>query len=100
MPIVKIEIIQGKSKEYRKAIINGVHKALVHALKITEYDLYQSLYELDADHFEYPPDKTENATVIEIKMFKGRHSEVKKEVFNRSLRISLKNQVLEVRISQ
>ena len=50
-------------------------------MKITEYDLYQSLYELDADHFEYPPDKTENATVIEIKMFKGRHSEVKKEVF-------------------
>ena len=80
MPIVKIEIIQGKSEEYKRAILNGVHKALVQKLGITEYDLYQSLYELDATHFEYPPNKTENTTVIEIKMFKGRPSEMKNKV--------------------
>ncbi|AEG17773.1 tautomerase family protein, partial [Methanobacterium paludis] len=32
MPIAKIEIIQGKSEEYKKVIINGVHKALVQKL--------------------------------------------------------------------
>lgn len=41
MPAVKIEIRKGKSDEYKKAILDGVHDALVEAIKIPDYDSRQ-----------------------------------------------------------
>ena len=81
MPLVKIEIQEGKSKEYKKALLDGVHQALVQSLKIPDYDRTQRLYELDADNFEAPPNKTDNITVIEIVIFKGRSIEAKKQLY-------------------
>jgi len=48
MPLVKIEIRKEKSKEYKKALLDGVHQALVQSIKIPDYDRKQRLYELDA----------------------------------------------------
>jgi len=81
MPLVKIEIREGKSREYKKALLDGVHQALVHSIKIPDYDRTQRLYELDADNFEAPPNKTDNITLIEIVMFKGRSIEAKKQLY-------------------
>ena len=50
--IVKIEIRKGKSGEYKKALLSGVHQALVQAIKIPDHDRKQRFYELDADNFE------------------------------------------------
>ncbi|HOJ77880.1 MAG TPA: tautomerase family protein [Bacillota bacterium] len=36
IPLVRIEIIKAKSKEYKKAILDGVHSALVEAFKIPD----------------------------------------------------------------
>jgi phenylpyruvate tautomerase PptA (4-oxalocrotonate tautomerase family) len=36
MPLVKIEIRKGKSPAYKKAIMDGVHTALVEALEIPD----------------------------------------------------------------
>jgi len=33
MPLVKIEIRKGKSEEYKKSVLEGVHRALVQALE-------------------------------------------------------------------
>ncbi len=52
MPLVKIEIREGKSKEYKKALLDGVHQALVQAIKIPDHDRIQRLYELDSGNFE------------------------------------------------
>lgn len=81
MPLVKIEIYEGKSSEYKNAILNGVHQALVQVLAIPESDRFQRLYELRASEFETPPDRSDQATIIEITMFKGRSSDIKKELF-------------------
>ena len=81
MPLVKIEIRKGKSKEYKKAILNGVHDALVKAVKIPDHDRFQRIYELDEDNFEAPESKTSNITLIEIIMFKGRTQEAKKALY-------------------
>ena len=51
-PLVKIEIRKGKSKEYKKALLDGVHDALVEAIEIPDYDRFQRLYELENDNFE------------------------------------------------
>ncbi|MCE7698647.1 MAG: 4-oxalocrotonate tautomerase family protein, partial [Methanobacterium paludis] len=49
-PLVKIEILKGKSEKYKKAILNGVHNALVESFGIPEDDRFQRLYELPEDN--------------------------------------------------
>ena len=82
MPLVKVEIEKGYSPEYRKAILDGVHQALVETIKIPDHDRRQRLYELDADHFEHAG-RGNQYTIIEITMFKGRSNEAKKALYRR-----------------
>jgi len=82
MPLVRIEIEKGNSPEYQKAILDGVHQALVETVKIPDYDRRQRLYELDTDHFEHTG-RSNQYTIIEITMFKGRSSEAKKALYRR-----------------
>lgn len=82
MPIVKIEIRKGKSKEYKKAILDGVHDSLVESIKIPDNDRFQRIYELDEDDFEAPDNRTDNVTLIQIVMFEGRSFEAKKALYN------------------
>lgn len=81
MPLVKIEIFKGKTAQYKKAILDGVHSALVQAFKIPDDDRMQRLYELDRENFEVTPTKTEQCTLIEITAFKGRSLEAKKKLY-------------------
>lgn len=81
MPLIKIEIRKGKSAKYKKAVLDGIHKALVRTIKIPDHDRIQRLYELEADDFEATPNKTNNVIVIEIVMFKGRSKEAKKQLY-------------------
>lgn len=82
MPLVKIEIIKGKSAEYKKAILDGVHSALAEAFKIPEYDRIQRIYELEKENFEIPSNKTDQYTLIEITAFHGRSLEAKKQLYS------------------
>jgi 4-oxalocrotonate tautomerase family enzyme len=81
MPHVRIEMIKGKGSEYKKAVLDGVHQALVDALKIPEHDRYQRIYEFNAEDFETRPGKTDQFLVINIILFQGRTAEAKKKLF-------------------
>ena len=88
MPFVNIEVKKGKSSEYKKAILDGVRNALIDTIKVSEDNTFQRIYELDEANFEYPRARTENVTIIEITMYKGRAVEVKKALYtaiNRNL---------------
>jgi len=39
MPLVKIEIIKGKSLEYKKTVLDAVHVALENAIQIENWGL-------------------------------------------------------------
>ena len=80
MPLVKIEITAGKSAAYKKAMLDGIHNALVEAIKIPDNDRRQRLYELDEQHFERSG-RTDQYMIIEITMFKGRSFEAKKALY-------------------
>lgn len=82
MPLVKVEVLKGKTKRYKKAILNGIHSALVEAFKIPDHDRMQRLYELEKDDFEISSTKTENVTLIELTVFKGRSYEAKKNLYS------------------
>ena len=81
MPLVRIEIIKGKSAEYKKAVLDSVHAGLVEALGIEDWDRFQRLYELDDACFERGDGKTDRFTMIEITMFPGRTKEQKARIF-------------------
>jgi phenylpyruvate tautomerase PptA (4-oxalocrotonate tautomerase family) len=85
MPLVRIEILTGKTKKYKKALLNGIHDALVEAVKIPDSDRRQRLYELDDSHFERSG-RTDKYTIIEITMFKGRSFEAKKALYSAIVR--------------
>ena len=86
MPLVRVEILKGKSVHYKKAVMDGIHSALVEAFKIPDYDRNQRLYELDAGHFEFPETKTEQYTLIEFTVFRGRSPEAKKLLYSAIVR--------------
>ncbi len=81
MPLVRIEMLKGKGTEYKEAIMDSVHRALVDAFKIPEGDRMQRLYELDRDHFHISNNKTEDCIIIELTVFKGRSYEAKKKLY-------------------
>lgn len=80
MPIVRVEIREGKSPEYKKAILDGVHAALVEGFKIPDWDRMQLLYELPASRFEAGR-KSDNVTIVTITAFAGRSREAKKKLY-------------------
>jgi phenylpyruvate tautomerase PptA (4-oxalocrotonate tautomerase family) len=81
MPLVKISLRKGRSPDYKRAILVGVHSALVEAFKIPDHDRHQQVYELDPDHFEIASIKSDQFVVIEINIFPGRSFEAKKKLY-------------------
>ncbi|MBR5712304.1 MAG: tautomerase family protein [Lachnospiraceae bacterium] len=78
MPLVRIEIIRGKSAEYRKTLLDCVHSGLTEALGIEDWDRFQRIVEIDRENFETAPGKTDCFTVIELTLFPGRTKEQKR----------------------
>ena len=81
MPLVKIEIIKGKSLEYKKTVLDSVHVALENAIQIENWDRFQRLYEIEDDLFERSESKTDKFTMIEITMFPGRTKKQKSKLY-------------------
>ena len=77
MPLVKIELLKGKSAEYKKTLLESVHKGLVESLGIEDWDRFQRIIEYDKADFEFPDFKSDNFMIIELTIFPGRTSEQK-----------------------
>jgi 4-oxalocrotonate tautomerase family enzyme len=86
MPLVRINIIKGKSKEFKKTLLNSVHEGLIEAFGIEDWDRFQRIAEIDKDDFELPEGKTENFMIIELTVFPGRTSEQKRDAIEKITR--------------
>ena len=75
MPLVKIEMIKGKSPDYKKEILNIVHDGLVEALGIGDWDRFQRIIEIEKENFELPEGKSDDFLLIELTLFPGRTKE-------------------------
>ena len=88
MPLVRIDLLQGTSPEYRKSIGDGVHQAMVEALAVPEGDRFQVIT-------EHPPDgvvfsrnylgisHSEKIVFIQITLSAGRRPQQKRKLFRR-----------------
>jgi phenylpyruvate tautomerase PptA (4-oxalocrotonate tautomerase family) len=81
MPLVTITMIQGKTREFKKSILDAVHDSLVAAFEILDHDRNQRIAEIQSDSFEYPLGKTENFVTIELTVFPGRSLQAKKTLY-------------------
>jgi len=86
MPLVKISLRKGNDADYKRALLDGVHAALVEAFRIPDHDRHQQIYELDESNFEIPPTKSKGFVVIEIIAFRGRSLEAKKRLYSAVVR--------------
>ena len=87
MPLVKIEIIKDQSKDYKTTLLQSVHDGLVNALSIPDDDRNQRLYELDECFYERSPGKSEKFTLIELTLFPGRNTKMKKDAISEITRL-------------
>ena len=78
MPLIRVDIVKGKSPEYKKILLDCIHEGMMEALGIEDWDRFQRIIEIDKENFEIPSGKTENFTIIEITMFQGRSKEQKR----------------------
>ena len=79
MPIVHVHVARGRPAGERKAILDGVHAALVEAFRIPNHDRNQVLHEHEPDHFESA--KGSGFTLVELTVFPGRSEGAKKALY-------------------
>ena len=78
MPLVKVEMLEGKSREFKKTVLDCIHDALMDSIGIEDWDRFQRIVEIDKEDFEVPEGKTDNFMIIELTLFPGRTREQKK----------------------
>jgi phenylpyruvate tautomerase PptA (4-oxalocrotonate tautomerase family) len=86
MPLVRIEILEGRSALERKRLLQAVHEALVEAFGIPDDDRTQRLIEHRPENFEIPPGHSGNYTLVEITAFHGRSRAAKRTLYEAIVR--------------
>ena len=88
MPLVRIDLRRGKSPAYRKAICDGIYRALRETFSVPEDDRFILVNEHDADNFSYAPSylgisRTNDLVIIQVTVSDTRTVERKKALFAR-----------------
>ena len=78
MPIVKIDLKKGKSKDFKRTFMDSVHESMIETLMIPTDDKNIRLLDYDSDCFDSKPPYE---YFIEIIMFTGRTEETKSKLF-------------------
>jgi phenylpyruvate tautomerase PptA (4-oxalocrotonate tautomerase family) len=88
MPFVRISLRQGTQPEYRKAIADGVHQAMIDALAIPPDDRFQVISEHAPENLIYDPHylgitRTDKVVFIQITLSAGRKPGQKRALYKR-----------------
>jgi 4-oxalocrotonate tautomerase len=78
MPLARIEIQSGKPISYRQSLVAAVRRAFMDTLHVPEISIWIRVCERKPENFATPPDRDENAVLIEISLFPGRSGDLKR----------------------
>jgi len=86
MPLVRISLREGKTEEYRKALADGVHRAMVEAIDAPAQDRFQIVTEHSANDLIYDPtylglQRTDDIVMVQITLSAGRKLAQKRKLF-------------------
>jgi 4-oxalocrotonate tautomerase len=92
MPFVRISLRQGTSPEYRKAIADGVHRAMVEAIAIPPDDRFQVITEHPPEGLIYDPQylgvhRSDRIVFVQITLSSGRKPQQKRKLYKRMAEI-------------
>lgn len=93
MPLVKVNLLKGRSAEEKDSIAASIQSALVSTLEVPEADRYQLFNEYDGESLRHTSGYlgmtyTDQLLIIEITFLEGRDDELKKSLLaeiNRNL---------------
>jgi 4-oxalocrotonate tautomerase len=88
MPLVRIDLRRGKSPDYRKAVLDGVYRALRDTFDVPEGDRFMVVREHDADGFSYDPhylgmSRSDDLVIIQLTVSNTRGVAQKKALYRR-----------------
>jgi 4-oxalocrotonate tautomerase len=88
MPLARIDLRRGKTPAYRKAICDGVYRALRETFNVPENDRFQIVGEHDADNFVHAENYlgiaySDDLVIIQITVSDTRNTETKQALFAR-----------------
>ena len=86
MPLVRIALRKGTKPEFRRAVSDSIHRAMVESIKIPEQDRFQIITEHDEAGLVYDPSylgisRSDGVILIQITMSAGRTLDVRKTLF-------------------
>ena len=92
MPLVRISLRHGTSSEYRQALADGVHRAMVEALAVPPDDRFQVVTEHPPEGLIYDPQylgirRSERVVFVQITMSYGRKPQQKRKLYKRMAEI-------------
>jgi 4-oxalocrotonate tautomerase len=88
VPLVRISLREGKTEEYRKAVGDGIHRAMVEALEIPVQDRFQVITEHLPNDLIYDPtylgiQRSDDIVIVQITLSTGRKLGQKRKLFKR-----------------
>ena len=96
MPLVRISLREGKTGEYKKAIADGIHQAMVEAIDAPVQDRFQIVTEHPPGNLIYDPaylgiQRTDDIVIVQITLSTGRKLAQKRKLFRRITEILAEN---------
>jgi phenylpyruvate tautomerase PptA (4-oxalocrotonate tautomerase family) len=88
MPLVRISLPRGKTRAYRQAVADGIHRALVDVIGVPPKDRFQLISEHDAENRIYDRDylgvaRSNETIFVEISLRRGRPDALKQAFYRR-----------------
>jgi 4-oxalocrotonate tautomerase len=88
MPLARIDLIKGKSPEYRKTVGDAVYQAMVEILKAPPGDRFQVITEHETTNFHYDPtffgiDRSPDEIFIQLTLVGNRTLEQKRGFYKK-----------------
>jgi phenylpyruvate tautomerase PptA (4-oxalocrotonate tautomerase family) len=96
MPLVRIDLRRGKSAVYRKAVCDGIYRAMRETFAVPEEDRFMIVNEHDADNFIYAESylgiaHTDDLVIVQITANDTRTVEQKQAFFARVVALLAEN---------
>jgi 4-oxalocrotonate tautomerase len=96
MPLVRIALREGKSEQYRRAVADAVHQALVESIEAPAQDRFQIVTEHSGNDLIYDPnylgiDRNDDIVIVQITLSTGRKLGQKRKLYQRMAEILEKN---------
>ena len=96
MPLVQISLREGTNPNYRKAIAEGVHQAMIDAIAVPPKDRFQVITEYKAGDLIYDADyldvkRSDKVVFVQITLSTGRKPGQKRALFKRMAELLAKS---------